>query len=173
MPHGDGATPSKKSVIYIDLQKLFPVAEKRAIDDMASAVMERVSGMGITQMKEALKEILTGVSESSIGAIVESIIPPVISYPPRTRKAREECKHVVDIMNSMIGTKRRKAVSVITHEDGTVSVGFSGQGNAGDIAFAQQLENKLNGNKVPKKYTVSAVSMLTDTIKRIEDGAYR
>lgn len=74
MPHGDGATPAKKSVIYIELQKLFPVAEKRAIDDMVSDVMERVSGMGPTQMKEALKEILPGIPESAVEAIADAII---------------------------------------------------------------------------------------------------
>ncbi len=72
MPHGDGATPAKKSVLFIELQKLFPAAEKRAIDNMASAVNERISRMSVSQKKKALKEILTGVSEEAIEDIAYS-----------------------------------------------------------------------------------------------------
>lgn len=72
VPHGDGATPSKKSVLFLELQRLFPDVEKRDIDNMASAITKRVSGMSVTQKKKSLKEILTGVSEKAIEDIATS-----------------------------------------------------------------------------------------------------
>ncbi len=94
------------------------------------------------------------------------------SYPPRTQKAREECQHVVDVMNGMIGPKKKKVVSVMTHENGTVSVGFSCSGSEADKTFATQLENKLNQNAdIKNKYKVSAESMPTSNLETISNTA--
>lgn len=49
-------------------------------------------------------------------------------YPSRTAYAQSECQKVVDVANSL-GYPNHPVVSVFTHEDGTVSVGFSGKSN--------------------------------------------
>lgn len=77
------------------------------------------------------------------------------SGPPRTAEAQGEAKKVVDTMNTMCGPGSRSVVSVLTHADGTVSVGFSGKQNAKNEKFAKDLQRKLNGGKDHGKYRVS------------------
>jgi len=70
-----GATPSKKCVLTIVVQKLFPTTQKRAIDGMVEEVKERVSGLSTAvDMNKALKEILPSVLDQDISVIVEAII---------------------------------------------------------------------------------------------------
>lgn len=90
-------------------------------------------------------------------------------YPPRTPEARDECKKVIAAMGGKT-SKGRKAVSVMTHEDGTVSVGFSGEDVEKDKEYARQLEEKLNEGLDPKKYTVSGESMPKEGLRQYGEG---
>lgn len=70
-------------------------------------------------------------------------------YPPRNLTAQRECQKVVDKvleLKSKTTGKDRKSkpiVSIFTHEDGTVSVGISGDTEA-SANFAKQLQDSLN-----------------------------
>lgn len=84
--------------------------------------------------------------------------------PPRTKEATDESKHVADTADKVLGKKKSPVVDVLTHEDGTVSVGISGKpGDPGTVDRAQRLENALNKgvdkNEFPNgKYKVSGDS---------------
>jgi len=73
---GDGATPDKKAMIFIVVQRLFPTVPMQTIKRMAEAIKERVSGMDFVQMQKALKEIFSHheVSDEEIAIIAEAII---------------------------------------------------------------------------------------------------
>ncbi|WP_419689428.1 RHS repeat-associated core domain-containing protein [Burkholderia theae] len=77
-------------------------------------------------------------------------------YPPRTKKAWDECHFVVETMDNMRGNDNRPkyskskmpTVHVFLHEDGTVSVGISGDTfDPGE--FQRELDNAERG-----KYTI-------------------
>ena len=75
--------------------------------------------------------------------------PTTNLYPPRTKEAQQACEDVINIVNDKIitGTKNRNnsVISVFTHEDGTVSVGFSGESNSKKSqAFANRLQSELD-----------------------------
>ncbi|MGK5507072.1 hypothetical protein ACSNN5_03025 [Brevibacillus formosus] len=96
----------------------------------------------------------------------------VASYPSRTPEATAEAQNVVGELNKILGDGKRApnpAVSVITHEDGTVSVGFSGEASPKNIETARQLENALN-KKYGDKYTVKAEPMPTENLKIVQGG---
>ncbi|EPY05637.1 hypothetical protein PAALTS15_18953 [Paenibacillus alvei TS-15] len=94
----------------------------------------------------------------------------VSSYPPRTRKTSAEAQNVVGELNNILGDGKRApnpVVSVITHRDGTVSVGISGEASPKNIETARQLQNALN-KKYGDKYTVKAEPMPTENLYTIE-----
>jgi len=96
----------------------------------------------------------------------------VSSYPTRTSEATAEAQNVVDELKNILGDGRRApnpAVSVITHKDGTVSVGFSGEASPKNIETARQLQNALN-KKYGDKYTVKAEPMPTEKLKIVKGG---
>ncbi len=82
------------------------------------------------------------------------------TYPPRTPEAQAECQTVVDTVNKLKGNqtggddKKNPVAAVFVHQDGTVSVGISGNNNK-TVEFASQLQAELNMNStIPNKYTV-------------------
>jgi len=105
-------------------------------------------------------------------------------YPPRTETARNEAKNVVSAANEISSPKKRKVVTVLTHEDGTVSVGVSGKPGKKSDQFAHTLQKKLNDKHkqdvsretglkqkdVPDKYRVSGDSMPTTNLVEGKDG---
>ncbi|WP_414853398.1 hypothetical protein [Brevibacillus sp. IT-7CA2] len=94
----------------------------------------------------------------------------VASYPSRTPEATAEAQNVVGELNKILGDGKRApnpVVSVITHEDGTVSVGISGEASPKNIETARQLQNALN-KKYGDKYTVKAEPMPTEKLDTIE-----
>jgi len=96
----------------------------------------------------------------------------VASYPPRTPEATAKAQNVVGELNNILGDGKRApnpVVSVITHKNGTVSVGFSGEASPKNIETARQLQNVLN-KKYGDKYTVKAEPMPTDKLDTIEGG---
>ena len=83
-------------------------------------------------------------------------------YPPRNLTAQRECQKVVnEILRLKSKDNREPIVSVFTHEDGTVSVGISGDSGATE-RFAKQLEESLNKDG-RRKYQVLGVA--TDEFK--------
>ncbi|WP_429845150.1 hypothetical protein [Brevibacillus sp. FIR094] len=79
---------------------------------------------------------------------------------------------MVGELNKILGDGKKApnpAVSVITHEDGTVSVGFSGKASPKNIETARQLQNALN-KKYGNKYTVKAEPMPTEKLKEVKGG---
>ncbi|MBQ5473302.1 MAG: RHS repeat-associated core domain-containing protein, partial [Lachnospiraceae bacterium] len=101
----------------------------------------------------------------------ETYDPTTNLYPTRTTEAQAECQIVVDVVNNKIipGEKNRNnsVISVFTHEDNTVSVGFSGASDSNrSKAFASKLQSELDKIAVGK-YSVS--SGISDTLqKRME-----
>jgi RHS repeat-associated protein len=86
----------------------------------------------------------------------EGEAPASPEYPPRTPEARAEAQHVVDTMSAMgLSSEKRKAVSVLTHEDGTVSVGISGKDTPKNREVADRVAAKLNEGCDPPKYRVA------------------
>lgn len=97
--------------------------------------------------------------------------PPPDPYPPRTAQAQAECQHVVDTMADMgMSQKKKRVVNVFTHEDGTVSVGLSGEDTPHSAAAARDLENRLNQGQDPPKYRVAQETMPTDDIHEVPGG---
>ena len=65
-------------------------------------------------------------------------------YPPRNLTAQRECQKVVnEILRLKSDDNNQPIVCVFTHEDGTVSVGISGNSEA-SAKFAEDLEKSLN-----------------------------
>ncbi|WKB53295.1 RHS repeat-associated core domain-containing protein [Eleftheria terrae] len=91
-------------------------------------------------------------------------------YPPRTAEAQAECQAVIATMDKMTGKKTRSVVSVMTHEDGTVSVGFSGASSEKNRKFAEDLQKNLNKGHKPPKYRVAPESMPTGSLKEVATG---
>jgi len=102
-------------------------------------------------------------------------------YPKRTAEAQAECQKVVDVGNAIkafdsSGKVRRKnpVTSVFLHEDGTVSVGISGEaeGNMVSKTYSTKLQNTLNEHAGYNKYTVSNITdeELLSKIKPTEEG---
>ena len=84
------------------------------------------------------------------GAILGGAMPPK-SYPPRTPTSDAAAMNAAGTMNEAgIGVNRGKAVTAITHEDGSVSIGTSGSSK--DAKFVAQ---KLDGN-LPENHTVGS-----------------
>jgi hypothetical protein len=91
-------------------------------------------------------------------------------YPPRTDKAIQESKHVATEMDKVISPKKNKSTSVLTHEDGSVSVGISGQNSQKTAHQARKLEEQLNKDLDTPKYKVSGESMPDDNLRKAPDG---
>ena len=82
-------------------------------------------------------------------------------YPPRNLTAQRECQKVLNEVIRLKAQatgkdKNRPIVSVFTHEDGTVSVGISGNSEA-SAKFAEDLEKSLNKDG-RRKYYVSGLA---------------
>ncbi|MCP3874443.1 MAG: hypothetical protein GY699_14970 [Desulfobacteraceae bacterium] len=91
-------------------------------------------------------------------------------YPPRTDKAIRESKHVATEMDNVISKRKNPSSTVFTHEDGSVSVGISGQNNTKTAAQARKLEDHLNKDLETPKYRVSGESMPADNLNDIDGG---
>lgn len=77
--------------------------------------------------------------------------------PPRTAEAQRECQKVVDTMQKLnMPKKYNKAVDVLTHENGTVSVGLSGEPSPENQQRARDVQNGLNNGDPNGRYRVSA-----------------
>jgi RHS repeat-associated protein len=88
--------------------------------------------------------------------------------PPRTAKARKECQKVIDVMGRMdksIGRGRLRTVDVLTHADGTVSVGLSASDSDKNRTDAARLQNALNGEGQSDKYRVRVNSNVPNIVK--------
>ena len=86
--------------------------------------------------------------------------PTTNLYPPRTDYAQEECRIVVEAANSVKKKSDRSnpVISIFTHQNGTVSVGFSGEnGTANTEKFAKKLQDKLD-TYTPGKYNVAGTT---------------
>ena len=98
--------------------------------------------------------------DSKIQAVSE------IKYPPRTKEARMEAQKVAKTMEGVISKNDSPCITVFTHENGTVSVGMSGQSGGNKITRnANKLQEKLGDN-----YVVSSTSMPTENLKQVETG---
>jgi RHS repeat-associated protein len=86
--------------------------------------------------------------------------------PPRTAKAQRECQHVIDTMASMgWGKKRNPVVDVLTHENDTVSVGFSGEDSKSNREKAADLEERLNRGNPNRPYRVARTSTVPGIVQ--------
>ena len=86
-------------------------------------------------------------------------------YLPAIQKANSEAQKVVNIGNAIKAFDtsakykyKNPVTSVIVHENGTVSVGISGEasGNTNSFLYAQKLQVALNESAGYEKYKVSA-----------------
>lgn len=75
----DGANAAKKSMLFIVLHRLFPIAPMQTIKSMADAIKERVAGMTFMQMQKAIKEVFSqyNVSDEEIVRIAEAIFDEI------------------------------------------------------------------------------------------------
>ena len=91
--------------------------------------------------------------------------------PPRTAEAQKECQHVIDTMARMgLSSEKRKVVDVLTHDDGTVSVGISMANTDRNAVAAEQVGAALNKGLGTPKYRVATESMPTGDLKEIPGG---
>jgi len=72
--------------------------------------------------------------------------------------------------NMGLSTDKRQAVSVLTHADGTVSVGISGGNSRGNADVAQRVETQLNNGLPEPKYRVANESMPTGDLHQVPGG---
>ena len=88
-------------------------------------------------------------------------------FPDRTLNAQMEAQYVAAVMNCLerdgkIDSKKYGSVTVLTHADGSVSVGFSGHINSKVSTIVNDELSRLNnlraseGVEYSKKYTVSS-----------------
>lgn len=90
---------------------------------------------------------------------------------PRTPEARLESQRVADTLDEITSKDKRQAVQIFTHENGSVSVGFSGKdGSKGFPDTAKRLEARLNEGLSVKKYTVAETSMPTGDLVEVSGG---
>ncbi|MGE7129343.1 pre-toxin TG domain-containing protein [Lysinibacillus xylanilyticus] len=129
-----------------------------------------------SKSKNATNATESAAKSSKNAASVKGDVPKgtgnVTSYPPRTSEATAKAQNVVGELNNILGDGKRApnpVVSVITHKNGTVSVGFSGEASPKNIETARQLQNALN-KKYGDKYTVKAEPMPTEKLDTIEGG---
>lgn len=74
MAHGDGAKSAKKSLLFIEIQKLFPTVPLKEIKKMAEAVKKNVSGMDRGEIKAELLDLLPKTPKEVIKDIADSIL---------------------------------------------------------------------------------------------------
>lgn len=90
--------------------------------------------------------------------------------PPRTAQAQSEAQKVVDTMEGLgMSKKENKVVDVLTHENGTVSVGLSGEGSPRQQERAQKVQDALNNGDPNGPYRVTTDNTVPG-IQQVEGG---
>lgn len=92
-----------------------------------------------------------------------------VSYPPRTKQAREMAQKVAKIIDNLgIGKEIFRTVTVFVHENGSVSIGLSGRSKNDDYQKnVKLLQEYLNNLKDGHDYTVATQSIPIDHLVQV------